>query len=84
MNTKTNMTTDKNTKKNERDNEDTRVSESSLPALLAPRYLLPAIIEEDGQTGWSVRRVIAVIAAFIVLAGLVALYIHGGNVAASL
>lgn len=53
---------------------------SKATALLVPRYLLPALTGEESHSSWSKKRIAASIATMIVLAGLVALYIHGSNV----
>lgn len=60
------------------DTEDKK--EADTTALLVPRYLLPALADEESSSGWSKKRVAAATVTMIVLAGLVALYIHGSNV----
>lgn len=76
MNTEENNTTT-NKGAEQKNNE----PEADSLALLAPRYLLPAIVENDEQISWPVGKIAAGIAILVVLAGLIALYIHGGNIA---
>lgn len=68
-------------------NEDTHKNKedenTESQALLAPRYLLPALMDGDADTDWSLRNIAAIAAVVVILAGLVALYIHGASVTAA-
>jgi|AntRauTorckE6833_2_1112554.scaffolds.fasta_scaffold33797_3 hypothetical protein len=51
------------------------------PALLAPRYLLPALMDGDYARPWPSGKSLATAAAVIILCGLIILYVYGANLA---
>lgn len=75
------MTTNNKSTSEETSEEETK-EEITQPRLVAPRYLMPILADDDEGYRWSSGKMIAFALALLVLAGIIALYIHGSNLAA--
>lgn len=76
------MTTNNKSASEEASEEETETKEEiTQPRLVAPRYLMPILADNEEGYRWTSGKMIAFALALLVLAGIIALYIHGSNLA---